>query len=138
MKKSNQKNEGSSWKISFSPIFRYLAVFCLLIFITILFGGAVLSFSQMKSDAQILLSNVHAQTSQRIDESITLLESLASLPEFYDPSVPPVEKVKKLDQMSPYFGYLMICYVDSNITVYSDGSEPASLASRDYMQQLLR
>lgn len=136
MKKSNQKNEGSSWKISFSPIFRYLAVFCLLIFITILFGGAVLSFSQMKSDAQILLSNVHAQTSQRIDESITLLESLASLPEFYDPSVPPIEKVKKLDQMSPYFGYLMICYVDSNITVYSDGSEPASLASRDYMQQL--
>ena len=99
-------------------------------------GGAVLSFSQMKSNAQVLLSNVHAQTSQRIDESITLLESLASLPEFYDPNVPPIEKVKKLDQMSPYFDYLMICYVDSNITVYSDGSEPASLASRDYMQRL--
>ena len=105
-------------------------------FVIIMFGGAVLSFSQMKSDAQILLSNVHAQTSQRIDESITLLESLASLPEFYDPNIPPIEKVKKLDQMSPYFGYLMICYVDSNITVYSDGSEPASLASRDYMQRL--
>lgn len=31
---------------------------------------------------------------------------------------------------------MMICYVDSDITVYSDGAEPASLASRDYMQQL--
>ena len=30
----------------------------------------------------------------------------------------------------------MICYVDKNIIVYSDGAEPASLASRDYMQQL--
>lgn len=136
MKKTSKKNSGGNWQISFTPIFRYIAVFCLLMFVIIMFGGAVLSFSQMKSDAQILLSNVHAQTSQRIDESITLLESLASLPEFYDPNVPPIEKVKKLDQMSPYFGYLMICYVDSNITVYSDGSEPASLASRDYMQRL--
>lgn len=136
MKKTSKKNSGGNWQISFTPIFRYIAVFCLLMFVIIMFGGAVLSFSQMKSDAQILLSNVHAQTSQRIDESITLLESLASLPEFYDPNIPPIEKVKKLDQMSPYFGYLMICYVDSNITVYSDGSEPASLASRDYMQRL--
>ena len=136
MNKNNQKSKDGNWQISFSPIFRYVAVFCLLIFATIMLGGAVLSFSQMKSNAQVLLSNVHAQTSQRIDESITLLESLASLPEFYDPNVPPIEKVKKLDQMSPYFDYLMICYVDSNITVYSDGSEPASLASRDYMQRL--
>ena len=58
------------------------------------------------------------------------------MPEFYDPDIPPIDKVKKLDQMSPYFGYMMICYVDADITVYSDGSEPASLASRDYMQRL--
>ena len=30
----------------------------------------------------------------------------------------------------------MICYVDDDILVYSDGDEPASLASRDYMQRL--
>lgn len=55
---------------------------------------------------------------------------------FTTPDIPPSDKVKKLDQMSPYFGYMMICYVDADITVYSDGSEPASLASRDYMQRL--
>ena len=88
MNKNNQKSKDGNWQISFSPIFRYVAIFCLLIFATIMLGGAVLSFSQMKSNAQVLLSNVHAQTSQRIDESITQLESLASLPEFYDPNVP--------------------------------------------------
>ena len=31
---------------------------------------------------------------------------------------------------------MMLCYVDSDIIVYSDGAEPASLASRDYMQRL--
>ena len=96
----------------------------------------MLSFHQMKSDSRASMASVHAQISQRIDESITLLESLACLPEFYSPEIPPIEKVRKLDQMSPFFGYMMICYVDAEITVYSDGSEPASLASRDYMQRL--
>jgi len=99
-------------------------------------GGAVLTLRQMKSDGTASLASVHAQISQRIDESITLLESLAGMSEFYDPEVPPIEKVRKLDQMAPYFGYLMICYVDADITVYSDAAEPASLASRDYMQRL--
>ena len=136
MRKNNQKTKDSNWNISFSPIFRYIFVFCLLTLLVSLIGGAVYSFHQMKSKARVLLTSVHAQTSQRINETISLLESLASLPEFYDSDIQPLEKVKKLDQMSPYFGYLMICYVDADITVYSDGSEPASLASRDYMQQL--
>lgn len=136
MNKKTPKNKNNSWAISFSPLLRYSAIFCLLTLAVILAGGAVLSAGQMKKDARASLASVHAQTSQRVKESITLLESLASLPEFYDPAVPAIDKVKKLDQMSPYFGYLMICYVDSDITVYSDGSEPASLASRDYMQQL--
>ncbi|RGZ01844.1 sensor domain-containing diguanylate cyclase [Clostridium sp. AM58-1XD] len=134
--KNKNKDKNSGWQISFSPILRYSAVFCLMTLVIMLLGAAVLSVGRMKSDARASLASVHAQTSQRVNESITLLESLASLPEFYDPEVPPIEKVKKLDQMSPYFGYLMICYVDSDITVYSDGSEPASLASRDYMQKL--
>ena len=136
MRKTSQTKNSSGVRISFSPILRYIAVFCLLIILIILLGGGVLASRQMKAEAKASLSSVHAQISQRINESITLLESLASLPEFYDPAIPPIEKVKKLDQMAPYFGYLLICYVDSDITVYSDGSEPASLASRDYMQRL--
>ena len=134
--KNNKKNSGSNWQISFSPILRYSALFCLLILAVIMLGGGLLSFSLMNARAHASLASTHAQISQRIDESVTLLESLAGLPEFYDPSIPPIDKVKKLDQMAPHFGYLMICYVDSDIVVYSDGSEPASLASRDYMQNL--
>lgn len=136
MKQEPHKNQKNNWQISFLPVLRYSTVFCLLVLLVLLLGGAILSVHQMKTDAYALLDNVHAQVSQRIEESVNLLESLADLPEFYDPNVLPIEKVKKLDQMAPHFGYLMLCYVDSDITVYSDGSEPASLASRDYMQQL--
>ena len=119
-----------------SPITRYSIIFCILVLVIILLGGGVLSVSRMKTDANASLTASHARISQRVEGAVNLLESLASLPEFYDPEVPPIDKVKKLDQMNPYFGYMMICYVDSDIIVYSDGSEPASLASRDYMQRL--
>ena len=133
MKKKRREGKGKGWQISFSPILRYSALFCLLVLVVIIVGGAILACGQMEADAEASLTSVHAQISQRISESVNLLESLAALPEFYDPDIPPIDKVKKLDQMSPYFGYMMICYVDADITVYSDGSEPASLASRDYM-----
>lgn len=136
MKKSERQTKNGNWQISFWPVLRYSIIFCLLILLIMLLGGAILSVTRMKSDAQASMDSVHAQISQRVNESLTLLESLASLREYYDPEVPPIEKVKKLDQISPYFGYLMICYVDEDINVYSDGAEPASLASRDYMQRL--
>ena len=136
MNKDSSREKDRNWEISFFPVVRYGTVFCALLLLVILIGGAVLSLSQMKTRAKSSLTSSHAQISQRIEESVTLLESLAGLPEFYDPEIPPIEKVKKLDQMSPHFGYLMICYVDADIIVYSDGSEPASLASREYMQQL--
>lgn len=136
MKKPDKQNNSSSWKISFTPILRYSAVFCLLILFIMLLGGAVLTVNQMQANAQAALTGVHAQTTQRVKESVHLLESLASLPDYYDPAVPPLEKVRKLDKINPYFGYMMICFVDSDINVYTDGDEPASLASRDYMQQL--
>ncbi|MCI7300697.1 MAG: sensor domain-containing diguanylate cyclase [Clostridiales Family XIII bacterium] len=135
IRKKRQKKD-TNWRLSFNPILRYSAVFCLLIVIVILLGGAVLAFSQMKSTTRASLSSTHSQVSLRVNEAITLLEALADLPEFYDPSIAPIDKVKKLDKMAPTFGYMMICYVDSDIIVYSDGSEPASLASRDYMQRL--
>lgn len=136
MKNKRKHTKEEEWQISFTPILQYSAVFGLLMLLAIILGGLLLSFNHMKMDARAAINTAHAQISQRVNASIELLEALASLPEFYDPTIEPIEKVKKLDQMSPYFGYMMICYVDSDITVYSDGSEPASLASRDYMQQL--
>ncbi len=133
--KRNQKKNGQ-WDISFVPITRYSIVFCVLVLLVVFLGGGVLSVSRMRSDTEASLAASHARISQRVDGTVDLLESLASLPEFYAPGIPPIDKVKKLDQMSPFFGYMMICYVDSDIFVYSDGSEPASLASRDYMQRL--
>ena len=134
--KKNKMKKNSKWEISFFPIMRYSIAFCLLTLGVILAGGAMLSAAEMKSAARVSLTSAHSQMAQRVEESISLLEALAGLEEFYDPSVPSINKVKKLDHMSPELGYLMLCYVDTDITVYSDGDEPASLASRDYMQRL--
>ena len=54
----------------------------------------------------------------------------------YSPENPADREGKKAGSNVTILGYMMICYVDAEITVYSDGSEPASLASRDYMQRL--
>jgi len=134
--RGNQKKKGGKWEISFSSIIRYNAVFCVLVLLFVMLGGTIHSVGRMKSDAVASLAGSQSQISQRVTGAINLLESLASLPEYYDPEIPPIDKVKKLDRLSPYFGFMMICYVDSDIIVYSDGAEPASLASRDYMQQL--
>mgnify|MGYP002325758575 FL=1 len=136
MKRNKKEKKGSQWEVSFSPIIRYSLVFCAFVTAFILLGGALLSVSRMRSDAKASLNSSQAQISQRVTGAINLLESLASLPDYYDPEISPIDKVKRLDRLSPYFGYMMICYVDKNIIVYSDGAEPASLASRDYMQQL--
>lgn len=134
--KGKQKKADGKWNISFAPITRYSILFCALVMVVAFLGGAILTVSRMRTNAEASLAAGHAQITQRVGGAVSLLESLASLPEFYDPGLPPIDKVKKLDRMSPYFGYMMICYVDSDIVVYSDGSEPASLASRDYMQRL--
>lgn len=134
--KQNKKGTGGKWEISFSSIIRYNAVFCVLVLLFVMLGGTVHSIRRMQSNAKVALAGSQSQISQRVAGAVNLLEALASLPEYYDPGVPPIEKVKKLDQLNPYFGYMMICYVDADIIVYSDGEEPASLASRDYMQQL--
>ena len=135
MKRNRKKEKGNQWEVSFSPIIRYSLMFCVLVTVFILVGGGLLSINRMKSDAETSLRSSQAQISQRVTGAIDLLESLASLKDYYDPEIPPIDKVKKLDQLSPYFGYMMICYVDKDIIVYSDGAEPASLASREYMLQ---
>ena len=79
IRKKRQKKD-ANWRLSFNPILRYSAVFCLLIVIVILLGGAVLAFSQMKSTTRASLSSTHSQVSLRVNEAITLLEALADLP----------------------------------------------------------
>ena len=113
MERNKKKKKGGNWEISFTSIIRYSIVFCILVLVIIFLGGGILSVSRMKADAETSLDASHAQISQRITGAVELLDSLASLPEFYDPEVAPIDKVKKLDQMSPFFGYMMLCYVDS-------------------------
>lgn len=136
MNRKEKKKNGGQWEVSFYPVIRYSLIFCVLVTVFSLLGGALLSISRMTYDAKTSLRNSQAQISQRVNGAIELLEALASFPDFYDPELPEIDKVRRLDQLSPYFGYMMLCYVDADIIVYSDGEEPASLASRDYMQRL--
>ncbi|EEG54583.1 hypothetical protein CLOSTASPAR_03332, partial [[Clostridium] asparagiforme DSM 15981] len=117
MKRDKKRNKGGKWEISFAPITRYSAVFCALFMGIAFMGGCVLSAGRLRSETEAALTASHGQISQKVAGAVDLLESLASLPEYYDPDIPPIDKVKKLDQISPYFGYMMICYVDSDITV---------------------
>lgn len=118
------------------PVRRLFIVFGILNIITILFCGILLSFQTMKQNTEAAFQSASAQVSKKIEESIKLLTSLASLPEYNDPSIPWEEKVEKLDKINEGYDYMMICYVDSDIQVYTIGEEPASLASREYMQKL--
>lgn len=119
-----------------APVRRLFIVFGILNIITILFCGILLSFQTMKQNTEAAFQSASAQVSKKIEESIKLLTSLASLPEYNDPSIPWEEKVEKLDKINEGYDYMMICYVDSDIQVYTIGEEPASLASREYMQKL--
>ncbi|WP_195986257.1 diguanylate cyclase [Clostridium sp. D33t1_170424_F3] len=134
--KRRKKEKGGKWEISFSSIMRYNAVFCVLVLLFVMLGGTIHSIRRMESNAEVALSGSQSQISQRVIGAVNLLEALAGSPEFYDPAVPPIDKVRKLDQLSPHLGYMLMCFVDADVIVYSDGEEPASLASRDYMQQL--
>ena len=95
----------------------------------VLVGGIFISAQRMKKDARAAHKSVETQVTNRVNESLKLLESLAVQPEYYDPSLPPLKKVEKLDRITEKYGYMMICYVDADMNVYTIGEEPASLAS---------
>ncbi len=122
--------------LSYAPIIKYILLFCALTMFVVAAGGAVLSTNRMERDVVAAHESVEAQVYNRVNESLKLLESMAVQPEFYDPAVDPLEKVAKVDRIADKYGYMMICFVDSDINVYTIGEEPASLASREYMQQL--
>lgn len=124
------------WNLSFTPVLRYNIILCTLIVVMIALGGMVIAIFQMKEYVQRDMRDAQAQVEYRIDQAVKLLESMADQKEFYDPDLPPYNKAVRLDKISSHLGYMMICYVDADINVHSSDAEPASLASRDYMQRL--
>lgn len=136
VKKQFIKAKQDSWVLPFSPVRRYFLIYCILCVLIIMLSGTLLTVRTMKQSAKAAQQSASTQISQRIDESLKLLKSLAALPEFYEPDIKWEEKVKKLDEINKYFGYMFICYVDEDIQVYTLGEEAASLASREHMQKL--
>ena len=135
-KYKNGREKQNEMTYTYMPVLKIIILLCILTIIIMAAGGLAIAFQRMKKEAAAAHENVAAQVSNRVEESLKLLESMAIQPEFYDPSVPPLEKVAKLDRITETYGYIMICFVDSDINVYTIGEEPASLASREYMQQL--
>lgn len=122
--------------VSFSNV-RKAFIVCLLVSIVIvMLQNAFLAYSNMKQTARTTRQSVTDQVSEKVGESLKLLESLASLALFYEPDIPWEEKVAKLDKINEYYNYMFICYVDKDIVVYTLGEEPASLASREHMQKV--
>lgn len=107
-----------------------------LLFLLVVSATAVaMAVRDMKHEADLSLAAAQPRIESRITGTFNLLESLAEQPTLYDPSVPIMDKVNMIDQVNEHFGYYLICYVDMNIDVW-DATGPASLASRDYMQQV--
>ena len=93
-RKVQQKQE--SRILSFTPVRTYFLLFLMLYLLLVICAGSLLTIHSMKQSAQAAQQSAAAQISQRIDESLKLLNALAALPEFYDPSVKWEEKVEKL------------------------------------------
>ena len=111
--------------------FALAAAFLLVVCVT----GAVFAVLDMQDEADVSVAAAKPQIESGIEESFKLLETLADRPEFYDASVPVMDKVAILDQINERYGYFLLCFVDEDINVW-DASGPASLASRDFMQKL--
>ena len=105
-RKVQQKQE--SRILPFTPVRTYFLLFLMLYLLLVICAGSLLTIRSMKHSAQAAQQSAAAQISQRIDESLKLLNSLAALPEFYDPSVKWEEKVEKLDSINTQFGYCLL------------------------------
>lgn len=136
MKEKIKETSNQKWNFSFRPIFLRILLCGALIIVTVLFGGGFIVVNKMSDEVNNEIIKIKNQVEYRIEQSIALLDSLAILPDYYDPNIAPIEKVRKLDVIGPKLGYFLTCYVDSDIFVHSSDLEPASLASRDYLQKL--
>ena len=124
------------WQFSFAPVLKGNLVLCILICLLILLFGFFQARQNLMADVHSRLSTGKYQIAYRVAQSINLLESLASQPEFYDPNRSAIAKAVTLDSISEQFGYMMIQFVDADVNVRSSDGSVASLASRDYMQRL--
>ena len=96
--------------------------FCLMTLLVIMLEALCCHSHQMKSDSHVSMASVHAQISQRIDESKRSWNHWhACAGILCSPEIPPIEKVRKLTTVT-FLGYIMTCCVDAEITAYSDGS----------------
>lgn len=137
MKSKNEKQAGKTTEaLAFAHVRRAFVCCLILGMLIFVFQNAFLAYKNMKQIAWTIRQSASAQVSEKVNESLKLLKSLASLPSFYDPGVAWEEKVEKLDKINEYYGYMFICYVDKDIVVYTLGEEPASLASREHMQKV--
>lgn len=110
-RKSTTKNNQDVYILPLASIRRVFIVFGIVSFLIVLLGGVFVTVSRMRQVTLSAYQNASAQISQRVNETIKLLTSLAALPEFYEPEVPWEEKVAKLDKINEYYGYMFICYV---------------------------
>lgn len=134
--KNTRQTEKSSDAASYTKV-RIAFLVCLLSGILFfMLQNAFLAYNNMKQTAQTVHQSISSQVSEKVNESLKLLNSLASLELFYNPDIPWEEKVAKLDKINEYYGYMFICFVDKDILVYTLGEEPASLASREHMQKV--
>ena len=76
-----------------------------------LLQNAFLAYTNMKQTVKTIQQSVSAQISEKVNESLKLLESLASLDLFYEPDTPWEEKVAVLDKINEFYGYMFICFV---------------------------
>ena len=126
----------SAEALSYSKVRRAFIICLFLGILCFLLQNAFLAYTDMKQTVKNIQQSVSAQISEKVNESLKLLESLASLELFYEPDTPWEEKVAVLDNINEFYGYMFICFVDQDIVVYTLGEEPASLASREHMQKV--
>ena len=124
------------WRFSFAPVLKGNLVLCLLVCLLIALFGLFQAKQNVTSAVHSTLLSGKNQIAYRVAQSLNLLESLAAQPEFYEPHRPPEAKAAALNVISKQFGYMLTHYVDADVNVHSVGEEPASLASRGYMQRL--
>lgn len=122
--------------LSFQPVVKYIIILYIVIFITEFAAAGMYALNSMKSEADFTVTSTKSQIDYRIDNTLSLLMSLAQDARFADPKTPYEEKAVALTQYSNTFGYMMIRIVDKDINVWNEEGLSANLGKRDYMQRL--
>lgn len=82
----------SAEALSYSKVRRAFIICLFLGILCFLLQNAFLAYTDMKQTVKNIQQSVSAQISEKVNESLKLLESLASLELFYEPDTPWEEK----------------------------------------------